>query len=91
MSNYDFGRLNVAARRTKNYYLPNALSLRERVDRGVLLGEYDIQLIQSVLDELNQMIPVFDRHPKYQKIAGGIIALYTDIVLKAAGNENKYM
>jgi len=89
MSNYDFGRLNVAFRRTTSYYLPNALSLRERVDCGALLEEHDIRLIQSVLRELKQMTPVFNRHPKYQKIAGGIIALYTDIVLKAAENENK--
>ena len=88
MIKHDLGMLNVFVLRSEKHYLPSAQLLRERVDGGVLLSEHEIQLIQSVLDELKQMIPVFNRNPKYQKLAGGIMALYEDIVLKVTESEN---
>jgi hypothetical protein len=84
---HDAGRIAVLMERFEKQRLPRAQSLKEKVDRGELLDEYDLAFLDEVFADSNNIKPLVDRHPEYQELVSRAIRLYKEITDKAMENE----
>ena len=83
----DTGLIQVLAERLKTQRLPRALSLKEKVDRGETLNEFDIQFLEEVFQDAQRTHALVDRHPEWQDLAAKMIHLYKEITDIALQNE----
>jgi hypothetical protein len=83
----DLGILAVLAKRLVEQRLPQALALREKVDRGEALSDRDAAFLQEVLEDARRAAPVLDRNPEYKATADAVAQLYKEITAKALENE----
>jgi hypothetical protein len=83
----DEGILVALAERLVKERLPQALTLKEKVDHGGRLEDHDIHFLERVFEDARRVAALIDRHPEYQDIAGRLIGLYKDITDKALQNE----
>lgn len=83
----DDGLIYVLMERFEKIRLPRALSLKEKVDGGAVLDDYDIAFLEEVFSDSNKIKPLLDRHPEYQELATRVLTLYGEITEKALENE----
>ena len=67
--------------------LPKALVLKEKVDQGGRLDEYDIAFLEEVFADAQRITPIIERNPEFQDIAARVITLYKEITDQALKNE----
>ena len=83
----DAGLIQVLATRLEQQRLPMALDLKERVDRGELLNDFDIQFLEDVFRDAQQGRSLLERHPEWHELAAKLMHLYKEITDKALENE----
>jgi hypothetical protein len=83
----DMGVLTALAERLVKERLPHALAMKEKVDRGELLDDRDIDFLEQVFADAHKIGPFVTRNPEYQDIAGRVTQLYKEITDKALQNE----
>ena len=83
----DAGTILVLLNRLNNERLPRAQELKERVDRGECLGDYDMQFLKSVFADAGTARRLAGKYPEYQPLVDRITGLYTEITRKAAENQ----
>ena len=83
----DAGLMQVLAERLEQRRLPRALDLKEKVDQGETLNEFDIQFLERVLNDAQEVHNLVDRHPEWQDLVARLIHLYNEITEKALENE----
>ena len=67
MSDTDDDGLAVALlERLRTQRLPRAIDIKEKVDAGGILDEYDIAFLGEVLTDAERIRPYVDREPEYQ-------------------------
>lgn len=88
-SERELGTIQVLLDRLTTQRLPYALELKEKVDRGEALSEYDTQFLHGVLDETTGMPSLAAKHPEYQRLVGQLVDLYGEITSKALDNERR--
>jgi hypothetical protein len=81
------GVIAVLAKRMVEERLPKALALKERIDRGEVLNELDLQFLEQVLTDANAAKPLMRDDPRVLEIAGRMLQLYKEITDKALANE----
>jgi hypothetical protein len=86
-SNHDTGVLMALLQRLKKRRIPNALALKEKVDRGLTLSEYDKKFMERVSSDLRKAQTIVSRHPEYQPLVDRMAFLYQEISDKALENE----
>lgn len=86
-SSPDAGLIAVLMERFEKQRLPRALSLKDKVDRGEVLDDFDLAFLEEVFADANTIKPLLDRHPDYQPLAARMIGLYKEITDKAMQNE----
>ena len=86
-SHEDAGVIAVLMDRLEKQRLPRALSIKEKVDSGGKLDNYDVAFLEEVFNDSNKIKPLLDRHPEYQELAARVIGLYHEITQKALENE----
>ena len=83
----DAGLIQVLAARLQQQRLPKALDLKEKVDRGETLNEFDIQFLEEVFRDAQKVRELVERHPEWQELAIKLVQLYKEITSKALENE----
>ncbi|MGH8471409.1 MAG: hypothetical protein ACREVJ_02890 [Gammaproteobacteria bacterium] len=83
----DLGLITVLLERLETQRLPRALALKDKVDRGELLDDFDIGFLEEVFADTSNVRPLVARHPEYQKLAARMMDLYKQITDKALQNE----
>lgn len=83
----DLGIALVLLTRLTNQRLPRALSLRQKVERGERIEDWDIEFLHEILGTAGQIKPMADRMPEYQEIYARTAVLYREITEKALANE----
>jgi hypothetical protein len=86
-SSKDAGLIQVLAERLETQRLPRALSIKEKVDNGGLLDNFDIEFLKEVFEDANAIKPLLDRHPEWQPLAAKMVHMYKEITDKALKNE----
>lgn len=85
----DKGVAQVLLMRLESQRLPRALKLKEKVDRGERLSDFDLQFLKRVTQEGQQARTLAAKLPQYQEVVNRMAALYDEITRKGAENEKK--
>ena len=83
----DAGVIAALVERFEKERLPRALKLKEKVDAGGTLDEFDIAFLERVFEDTGKMKTLLDNHPEWQDLAAQAIHLYSEITRKALENE----
>jgi len=86
-SSNDAGTIQVLVERLEKQRLPRALALKEKVDKGELLNDFDIEFLETVLADSNNVKPLLEKHPEWQQLAAQMLHLYHEITTTALRNE----
>ncbi len=86
-STKDLGIATALITRFTTQRLPKALSLKEKVEGGERLDEWDIAFLREVFGDAEQIKPLVDQHPDYQEIYAQAVSLYHEITERALENE----
>jgi hypothetical protein len=86
-SSVDLGVITVLLERLETQRLPRALALKDKVDRGELLDEFDLGFLNEVFADASNLRPLVAQHPEYQELAAHMMHLYKQITDKALENQ----
>jgi hypothetical protein len=81
------GVIAVLAKRMVEERLPKALALKERVDKGDVLNELDLNFLEQVVKDATAVKPLMRDDPRVLEVAGRMMELYREITEKALANE----
>ena len=81
------GVMAALMERFETQRLPRALALKEKVDKGECLDQFDMAFLQETLADSTKIMPMLARHPEYEALAGKVASLYHEITEKALANE----
>ncbi len=84
----DAGTIAVLMLRFKEYRLPRAKRLLQRVNEGKALRDGDISFLKRVHSDVLQAQPLIKRHPEYSVLVSRTLDLYTEIIQKGLDNED---
>jgi hypothetical protein len=85
----DKGVAQVLLMRLENERLPYALKLKDRVDRGERLSDFDTQFLKRVMQEGREARILAAKLPQYQEVVTRMADLYEEITRKGLENEQK--
>ncbi len=85
-SEKDAGVLTVLVERFEKQRLPRALALREKVEKGEPLDEWDTAYLEEIMQDAQQVKTLIDKHPEYQDLYARAVHLYKEITDKALEN-----
>lgn len=86
-STRDAGTIAALMIRMKEYRLPRAKRLLEKVNAGELLSNEDISFLRRVYNDSRNTQPLVKRHPEYHDLIVRVLNMYTDIITRGLENE----
>ena len=86
-SKSDTGTIAALMIRMKEYRLPRAKRMLEKVNEGETLSDDDIQFLKRVYNDSRNSQGLVKRHPEYHALIAGVLDLYTEIITKGLENE----
>ena len=84
----DAGTIAALMLRLKEYRLPRAKRLLQRVNEGQVLRDADINFLKRVHSDSLQAQSLIKRNPEYSVLVSRTLDLYTEIINKGLENEN---
>jgi hypothetical protein len=85
----DLGLVQVLLDELEKHTLPRALDLKEKVDRGELVDEFDQEFLEHALELTTRIDSVMQRHAEYQALAARVSHLCHQITAKALENASQ--
>ena len=85
----DEGLIEVILERLEKQRLPRLLAIKEKVDGGNKLEDFDLDFLEQSMADAKNIIPIIDRRPAYQPLAAKVMDLYKAITEKALEIEKK--
>lgn len=86
----DAGTIAALMIRLKDYRIPRAKRMLERVNRGELLPDSDLEFLRRVFNDSQNMKPLVERNPQYLPLVSKMIELYSEIIAKSLENEQNH-
>jgi hypothetical protein len=86
-SEKDAGTIAALMIRFKEFRLPRAQRMLDKVNGGEKLSDNDIQFLKRVYNDGRKTQPLVRRHPEYNDLISRYISLYTEIIDKGLENE----
>jgi hypothetical protein len=86
---HDLGVISVMLRRLNNERLPRVLAIKQKVDNGKRLEDWDIAYLEQSFADARQAAPLLERNPEYHDFAARLLHLYKEITDRALENERK--
>jgi len=83
----DKGTAQVLLMRLESTRLPYALKLKEKVDRGERLTDFDTRFLKRVMQEAGTARTLAVKLPEYQEVVARMTKLYDEITRKGLENE----
>lgn len=75
--------------RLTNQNLPRVLSLKEKVDTGEVLNEFDLKFLRRLLGNADDLNEIIERNPEYMELRAKAVGLCHEILMKSAENERQ--
>ena len=88
-STKDAGTIAALMIRMKEYRLPRAKRMLEKVNGGETLSNEDISFLRRVYNDSRNTQPLVKRHPEYHDLIVRAIDPYTEIIAKGLENEKR--
>ncbi len=73
--------------RFEKYTLPRTIEIKEKVEQGEKLEDYDIDFLKKVLSNIQRYKYLIDKNPEFYDIESRAIWMYTQIIDLALKNE----
>jgi len=86
-SEKDAGTIAALMLRFREFRLPRAKRLLEKVNGGDKLSDSDIQFLNRVREDSKNNQALIKRNPGYNSLVIGFTELYTEIITKGLENE----
>ena len=86
-TSHDVGVLTSLMERLEKHRIPRALDIKEKIDRGDRLDEWDMDYLEKIIEDAQDALALIGDHPEYQEVYARVAALYEDITSKALENE----
>jgi hypothetical protein len=83
----DKGTAQVLLMRLESTRLPYALKLKDKVDRGERLTDFDMRFLKRVTQEAGTARTLAAKLPEYQEVVTRMSQLYDEITRKGLENE----
>ncbi len=83
----DLGVIMALLERLEKQRLPTLLAIKENVDNGQRLEEYDINFLKQIFADAQDILPRVQQYPEYLDLVGKLTVLYHEITEKALENE----
>lgn len=81
------GIVTALLERLEQRRIPRALDIKEKVDSGEILDEYDIEFLERVMKDAEVTKRYIDERPDLQALYTRVVGLYQEITKKALENE----
>src|SRR6476620_2418355 len=85
----DSGMIQLLLMRLNEERLPEAMRLKEKVDKGECLSDYEARFMESVFEDAGTVRRLAEKYPEYQGLVNKVSALYTEIIEKAIDNQQR--